>query len=295
LARKTDIFDKEFLSNLQRLSIAAKKPFRGALKGEKRSPKRGSSIEFADYREYVPGDDFRYIDWVLYGRLDRLYLKLFEEEEDLFTYVLLDESLSMAFGEPTKFETGQRLAAALAYIALSSLNRVQVCTFSHRLTHRFGPKRGKSSIYPLFDFLAAREPVGPSNVGRSLREFNATTSRRGVVVVLSDFLFQEGYKEALAPIVGRGFDVGCIQIMDNAEIDPGMEGDLLLLDSETGEEREVTMSPAAVKRYRDQVSAYNAELREWCFSHRANYTLVTTDMDFRDVVMRYLRLQGFLT
>ncbi|MBD3177036.1 MAG: DUF58 domain-containing protein [Armatimonadia bacterium] len=295
MASKTDIFDKEFLSNLQRLSIAAKKPFRGALKGEKRSPKRGSSIEFADYREYVPGDDFRYIDWVLYGRLDRLYLKLFEEEEDLFTYVLLDESLSMAFGDPTKFETGQRLAAALAYIALSSLNRVQVSTFSHRLTHRFGPKRGKSSIYPLFDFLAAREPVGPSNVGRSLREFNATTSRRGVVVVLSDFLFQEGYKEALAPIVGRGFDVGCIQIMDNAEIDPGMEGDLLLLDSETGEEREVTMSPAAVKRYRDQVSAYNAELREWCFSHRANYTLVTTDMDFRDVVMRYLRLQGFLT
>lgn len=295
MARKTDIFDRQFLSNLQRLSIAVKRPFKGALKGEKRSPKRGTSIEFADYREYVPGDDFRYIDWVLYGRLDRLYLRLFEEEEDLFLYILLDESLSMSFGYPSKFETGQRLAAALAYIALTSLNRVQVCTFSHRLTHRFGPKRGKSSIYPLFDFLAAREPMGPSDLGRSLREFNVTTRRKGVLVVISDFLFQEGYKDALAPIVGRGFDIGCLQVMDTAEVDPGMEGDLLLLDSETGEQREVTMSPAAVRRYRERVSAHNADLRDWCFRHRANYTLVTTDMDFRDVVMRYLRLQGFLT
>lgn len=295
MAKRTDIFDREFLSNLQRLAIVAKRPFKGLLKGEQRSPSRGTSIEFADYREYVPGDDFRYIDWVLYGRLDRLYLRLFEEEEDLFLYILLDESLSMSFGQPSKFETGQRLAAALAYIALSGLNRVQVCTFSHRLTHRFGPKRGRSSIYPLFDFLAGRDPMGPSSIGRSLREFGVTTRRKGVLILLSDFLFQEGYKDALAPIVGRGFDIGCLQVMDTAEVDPGMEGDLLLLDSETGEQREVTMSPAAVRRYRERVSAHNADLRDWCFRHRANYTLVTTDMDFRDVVMRYLRLQGFLT
>ena len=294
MARKTDIFDRQFLSNLQRLSIAVKRPFKGALKGEKRSPKRGTSIEFADYREYVPGDDFRYIDWVLYGRLDRLYLRLFEEEEDLFLYILLDESLSMSFGQPSKFETGQRLAAALAYIALTSLNRVQVCTFSHRLTHRFGPKRGKSSIYPLFDFLAAREPMGPSDLGRSLREFNVTTRRKGVLVVISDFLFQEGYKDALAPIVGRGSTLVASRVMVRPRWTRN-EGDLLLLDSETGEQREVTMSPAAVRRYRERVSAHNADLRDWCFRHRANYTLVTTDMDFRDVVMRYLRLQGFLT
>jgi uncharacterized protein (DUF58 family) len=294
VAGKTDIFDREFLGNLQRLTIAAKRPFRGALKGDNRSPKRGFSIEFADFREYVPGDDFRYIDWTLYGRLDRLYLKLFEEEEDLFVYILVDASQSMAYGSPPKFECALRLAAAFAYVALTSLNRVQVCVFSDRLGPRFGPKRGKASIYALFDFLARAEPSGPSNIARAAREFSLLARRKGVLLILSDFLFPEGYAEGLAPIVGRGFDLGCIQVLDRAEIDPGMEGDLILLDSETGAEREVTMSPTLVRRYREDVSAYNESLRGWCHAHRANYTLVTTDMDFRELVMKYLRVQGFL-
>ena len=294
MAGKTDVFDREFLSNLQRLTIATKKPFRGAMKGEKRSPKRGTAIEFADYREYVPGDDFRYIDWTLYSRLNRLYVKLFEEEEDLFVYILLDASESMTFGDPRKFECALRLAAAFAYIALSSLNRVQVSAFSDRLGARFGPKRGKGSIFQLFEFLARLEPAGRSGLDRAIKEFSLTTTRTGVVILLSDFLFPGGYAEALAPMVGRGFDIGCVQILDKSEVDPGLEGDLILLDSETGEEREITISPASVRRYRDDLSAYNQGLREWCFARQANYMLATTDIDFRDLVMRYLRIQGFI-
>ncbi len=295
MAQRTDIFDREFLANLQRLTISARRPFRGILKGEKRSTKRGTSIEFADYREYVPGDDFRYIDWTLYGRLDRLYLKQYEEEEDLFFYVLLDVSRSMDFGRPSKFETSRRLAAALAYIALSSLNRVQVSVFSDRLGPRLGPKRGTSSILPLFDFLANLEPNGPrSAVGRSLREFSLANRRTGVVVILSDFLYPEGYEEGLSELVGRGFEVGCIQVLDRAEIDPGIEGDLLLRDIETGEEREVTISPGSLRRYRAEMNAYCTRLKDWCFAHRVNYVTAVTEMDFSDLVLRYLRRQGFL-
>lgn len=295
MAQRTDIFDREFLANLQRLTIAARRPFRGILKGEKRSTKRGTSIEFADYREYVPGDDFRYIDWTLYGRLDRLYLKQYEEEEDLFFYVLVDVSRSMDFGSPHKFETSQRLAAALAYIALSSLNRVQIAAFSDRLGPRLGPKRGKSSILPLFDFLARLTPDGPqSRVDRALREFSLANRRTGVVVILSDFLYPEGYQDGLAELVGRGFDVGCIQVLDRAEIDPGVEGDLLLRDAETGEQREVTISPGSLRRYRSDMNAYCTALREWCFAHRVNYVAAVTEMDFSDLVLRYLRRQGFL-
>lgn len=294
MAARTDIFDREFLGQLERLTIAVKRPFRGVLKGEKRSKKRGSAIEFADYREYVPGDDFRAIDWKLYGRLDRLYLKLFEEEEDLFLYVLLDVSTSMSFGAPSKFEFAQRAAAALAYIALTSLNRVQVAAFSDRLGPRYGPKRGKSSIFAMFDFLARLEPIGLSDIGRSLREFSHATRRPGVLVLLSDYLVPGGYMEGLSSVVGRGFEVGCIQILDRAEIDPGFEGDLLLLDSETGEEREFTVSPASLRQYRAGVSSYCEGLRAWCFARGVNYLLATTDMDFRDLIMRYMRQQGFL-
>jgi uncharacterized protein (DUF58 family) len=295
MAGRTDIFDREFLANLQRLTVVAKRPFRGLLKGEKRSPRRGTAIEFADYREYVPGDDFRYIDWTLYARLDRLYLKQYEEEEDLFVYILLDVSRSMDFGQPSKFETSRRLAAALAYIALSSLNRVQLVAFGERLGRRVGPKRGKSSILPVFDFLADLEPSGPqSDFGRSLREFSLVTRRPGVAIVLSDFLCPAGYEEGLAGLVGRGFEVGCIQVLDRAEIDPGLEGDLLLRDAETGEAREVTISPGSLRRYRADLNAYCARLKDWCFAHRVNYLCAVTEMDFSDLVLRYLRRQGFL-
>ncbi len=295
MADRTDIFDREFLGNLERLAIVTKRPFRGVLKGEKRSPKRGSSIEFADFREYVPGDDFRYIDWTLYGRLDRLYLKLYEEEEDLHFYVLLDVSRSMDFGSPGKFQTAQKLAAALAYIALTGLNRVQLAVFSDRLGARYGPKRGKGSIFPMFDFLANQEPIGPrSDVGRALREFALANRRPGVVCVISDFLFPEGYEPGLSALVGRGFEVGCIQILDRAEINPGMEGDLLLRDSETGEEREVTISPASLRRYKQDMEAYCEGLREWCLARRVNFLTAVTEVDFGDLVLRYLRQRGFL-
>lgn len=292
---RTDIFDREFLANLQRLTLSARRPFRGMLKGEKRSPKRGASIEFADFRDYVPGDDFRHVDWTLYARLERLYLKQFEEEEDLFCYVLVDVSRSMDFGSPSKFATAQRLAAAFAYVALSSLNRVQLCAFSERLGPRVGPKRGKSSILPILDFLAALEPVGAaSRAGQAMHEFGLATRRRGVVIVLSDFLYPEGWEGGLAELVGRGFEVGCVQILDRAEIDPDLEGDLTLRDAESGEERDVTISPASLRRYRADMEAHVASLRDWCHAHRANYVTAVTEMDFGDLVMRYLRKQGFL-
>ena len=146
------LLDQEFMHKLEQLALFSRKVFRGLLKGERRSKKKGVSIEFADYRDYVPGDDLRFLDWNIYGRLERLFIKLFQEEEDLNILFLLDGSRSMTFGSPSKFDYGKKVAAALGYIALANLDRVAVSVFSSQLDHLFPLSRGKQSAWRLFDF-----------------------------------------------------------------------------------------------------------------------------------------------
>jgi uncharacterized protein (DUF58 family) len=164
------LMDAELMKKIERLSIASKKLFPGTMKGKRRSTKRGSSVEFADYRDYQMGDDFRFIDWNIYARLDKLFLKTFVEEENIYIHILLDVSVSMTFGTPSKLEYGKRIAAVLSYIGLVDLDMVAMTTFAENLTGRLRPVRGKDRIFTLLSFL---ENVPPSEVRRDSQSTNS--------------------------------------------------------------------------------------------------------------------------
>src|SRR5262249_35335211 len=241
--RKQDLFDEQFIKKLEYLAIVSRKVFAGRMRAERRSRKVGSGIEFADHRDYAPGDDIRYLDWNLYGRLEKLHLRLFEEEEDLHVYLLVDASGSMRTGRPPKIEYAMKLAAALAYVALSNFDRVSVVPFGgDDARDPLPPARGKARIFKVFQFLREVEVGGRTH----LRDAGAArvhrTNGRGLVVVLSDFYDPEGVGEALTLLRHHRFEPVSIHVFDVHEARPQMKGDLEIVDCETGEARPVIVS-----------------------------------------------------
>src|SRR5437868_4428252 len=201
------LLDPQFLHRLEQLELVSRKMFLGRMKGERRSKRKGQSVEFADYRNYVKDGDLRFLDWNLYARLDRLFIRLFMEEEDLHFYVLIDNSLSMDFGKPSKLHFAKQVAAALAFVGLVNLDRVVVEAFNERLTQSLPAVRGRKSLWRVLSFLNRIEPAGPSNLRESLRTFSIKSSGKGIVVLLSDFMDKAGYADALRYLVARQFDV----------------------------------------------------------------------------------------
>ena len=190
---KPALFDDEFLKKLEYLNILSKRMFAGQLNAERRTRKRGTGLEFADHRAYVPGDDFRYLDWKAYLRLNRLILKLFEEEEDLPVYLFIDTSRSMAYGQPSKMDYARKVAAALCYIGLANLDRVHVIAYADGVKDELAPQHGKSSIFKIFRFLADVQPSGETNGRKSFKTYCTETRRRGLAIVISDFFDQNGF------------------------------------------------------------------------------------------------------
>ena len=201
------LLDPKFLARLEQLELVSRKIFLGRMKGERRSKKKGQSVEFADYSNYVVGDDLRFLDWNLYARLDKLFLRLFMEEEDLHFYILIDNSLSMDFGSPTKLHYAKQVAAALGFIGLVNLDRVVIEAFNDRLTQIVPAVRGRRSFWRLLDFLDKLEPAGPSDLTQALRTFSIKSSGKGIVVVLSDFMDKGGYEDALRYLIARQMDI----------------------------------------------------------------------------------------
>src|SRR5712691_12224435 len=229
------LLDPKFLAQLEQLELVSRKIFLGRMKGERRSKRKGQSVEFADFRNYVIGDDLRFLDWNLYARLDKLFLRLFFEEEDLHFYILLDNSLSMDFGNPTKLHYARQIAAALGFIGLVNLDRVVIEVFNNRLTQSMPAARGRRSLWRLFDFLGKLEPAGPSDLSQALRTFSLKCSGKGIVVLLSDLMDKGGYEEALRYLVARQMDIYVIQVLCQEEIEPEIVGDLKLTDVEDGD------------------------------------------------------------
>lgn len=301
-------FDQTFLKKLEYLHIVAKKVFAGRLRAERRSRKTGAGIEFADHRAYTPGDDLRYLDWAVYGRMNRLLLRLFEEEEDLYIYLLIDSSTSMRLGAPSggallsrgpdgriaKLGYAAQLAAALAYLGLSNLDRVAICDFADGLRGQLPPARGKGRIFKVFDFLSALRPDGQTDLAAGLSSFVHRTRRRGVVVVLSDFYDFAGYEEGLNLLRYHRFDVSVIQVIDPHESRPGLRGDLELADMETGERRQVTLTDAMCTAYARAHSDYCQALESFCTARSIGYLRADTDVPFEDMVLRLLREGGFV-
>jgi uncharacterized protein (DUF58 family) len=289
------LLEPELLARLDQLEVLTHKIFRGRQKGERRSRKKGQSVEFADYREYVPGDDTRHLDWNVFGRLERLYIKLFLEEEDLAFYVIVDSSKSMDFGTPmTKFAYARKLAAALAYVALRNQDKVGISDAKDRVVSRFRPARGKAQLSKVLSYLLTIEPSDRTNLTQACRDFVLQNKQSGIVVVISDFLDERGYEEALKQFFLRSYDVYAIQVLSPEEKDPKNLGHLELVDSETGERQEITASDMLIKQYRQTVETYCSGLRDWCTSRGMTYLATTTDVAIDTMLLSYLRQRGLL-
>src|SRR5262245_16057137 len=258
------LLDSEFLAQLEQLELVSRKIFLGRMKGERRSKRKGQSVEFADYRNYVIGDDLRFLDWNLFARLDKLFIRLFMEEEDLHFYVLIDNSLSMDFGTPSKLHYAKQVAAALGFIGLVNMDRVVIEAFNDCLTQSLPAVRGRRSLWRLMDFLNKVEPAGPSDLKRALKSFSIKCSGKGIVVLLSDFMDKGGYEEALRYLLARQMDIYVIQILSHEEIEPEVVGDLQLVDIEDEDIAEITVSAPLLKRYKQNLASFRGALSEFC-------------------------------
>ncbi len=288
------LLDPQFLVKLEQLELVSRKIFLGLMKGERRSKRKGQSVEFADYRNYVKGDDLRFLDWNLYARLDRLFLRLFMEEEDLHFYLLIDNSLSMDFGTPSKLHYAKQVAAALAFIGLCNMDRVVIEAFNERLTQSLPAVRGRRSLFRVLDFLGKLEPAGPSNLRESLRTFSIKSSGKGVVVLLSDMMDKAGYEDALRYLVARSFDIYVIQILSQEETDPEIVGDLKLIDIEDSDEAEVTVSAPLIQRYKQNLAAYQSAMQEYCNRRGISFMFTSNQVPFDRLVLTYLRQRGLV-
>ncbi len=288
------LLDPQFLARLEQLELVSRKIFQGRMKGERRSKRKGQSVEFADYRNYVIGDDLRHLDWNLFARLDRLFIRLFMEEEDLHVYLLIDNSLSMSFGTPTKLHYAKQVAAALAFVGLVNLDRVMIEVFNDRLTQSMPAARGRRSLWRVLDFLQKVEPAGPSDLRRALYTFSIKCSGKGIVLLLSDFMDKGGYEDALRYLVARQLDVYAIQVLSREEIEPELVGDLKLVDAEDEDVAEVTISAPLLKRYKQNLAAFRGALSEFCSRRGVAYLFTSNQVPFERLVLTYLRQRGLV-
>ncbi|MBX7244028.1 MAG: DUF58 domain-containing protein [Candidatus Sumerlaeaceae bacterium] len=284
----------DFLAKLKQLELVSRKLFAGRMKGERRTRNRGTSVEFADFRNYVYGDEPRFVDWNTYGRLEKLFLKLFVEEEDLFVYFLVDTSKSMDFGTPNKLQYARQVAAALAYVSLLSMDRVSIAGFGTGLSQKLPPKRGRSQAMQVFDFLAALKSDGPTSLENAARRFALEARRSGLVIFISDFLDKAGYETALKQLLHKRCEVYAIHVLSPEEMNPPLAGDLRLVDAEDGQVVEITVTERLLRNYRSVMSAYCEQLRAFCIQRGIGYIPAPTNAPFEDLILHYLKMSGLV-
>jgi len=287
--RLTDLLDPGFMARLDGLDVLCRKILHGRLQGERRSKRRGQSVEFADHRPYVAGDDLRFVDWNVYGRLDQLFLKLFLEEQDLSVYVAFDTSLSMSQPTASKYKFVKQLSAALGYVSLVNNNRVTVSAFAERITAQLIHMRGRMRVPALAELLVTQACDGPSLFDPACKQLAASTPTSGIMMVISDFFFKDGFESGLKRLIGRGHDLYVVQTLCPLELNPGLSGDLRLVDIEDGDVAEITVSNALLKHYKRNLTGYCNELKAFCTRHGAAYVLASTDDSVEKLVLNYLR------
>jgi uncharacterized protein (DUF58 family) len=287
-------FDERFLRKLESLVIAIRRLSAGQLRGTRRSRRVGAGIEFADHRDYVAGDDLRYLDWNLYGRLERLALRVYEEDEDLSIDVLVDASGSMAAGG--KLDLALQVGAALGYVGLANLDRVAVTPLGEGMPPALPPARGKARILPILRQLEAIRPAGKTALAAGARTLLSRRRgrRRGLVVLISDFYDPAGYRPALDLLRHHKLEVASIQVSAPEELAPRLRGDLRLRDVETGEARDLTVSPAVLAAYETRREALVAGLKGYCRERGVPCFAVVSDQPFDAVVLRMFRSGGLL-
>lgn len=291
---KADLFDDDFQKKLETLAIVSRRVFAGRQRAERRTKKKGSGIEFADHRDYTAGDDFRSVDWNIYQRFGRLLVRLYEEEEDLSIYFIIDCSTSMGFGDGKKFDQARRLAAALAYVGLANLDRVTIVAATDEIVARMPTTRGKGRIFKVFDFLRRIHTDGQTGLKDSLKTFVAQHKRRGLAVLISDLYDPAGFEEGINVLRYNKFEPYVLHIVDPAEARPTLKGDVRIYDCETGEEREVTVTAKMLERMERAWNEYKEEIERFCTKHQVPYFAADVDTAFDELVLRVFRRGGFL-
>jgi uncharacterized protein (DUF58 family) len=284
----------DLMAQLERLELVTRKVFRGRMKGERRSKRKGQSVEFADFRGYVPGDDLRTLDWNLFARLDKLIIKLFLEEEDLHFYTLIDASQSMDFGQPSKLEYAKHLAAALSFVGLVRTDRVRIETLGTDLAHRGPILRGRRSVWRMLDFVGSIQPGETVSLAEGVKNFCLRNSGRGVLVLISDLMDKNGYESALRYLMAREMDVYVIHVLSQEEIDPDVKGDLRLVDCEDDDIAEITVSAPLLTRYKATLNAFVGGVQEFCNRRGMNYLLANNQTPVKDLIGSYLRRRGLV-
>ena len=288
-----ELLTPHLLARLERMELVSRKVFRGRMKGERRSKRKGQSVEFADFRNYVPGDDLRFVDWNLYARLDKLFIKLFLEEEDLHVYFLIDSSQSMGFGEPTKFFAAKQVAAALAFVGMCRGDRIKLEFLGDE--NKSSPVlRGRSQMPRMTDFLSSVQPDSTFNLTDAVKRFCLKATGRGIVVLLSDLMDKSGYESALRLLMAQQMDVFVLQMLSPEEMDPDINGDLKLVDCEDSDEAEISVSGALLSKYKATLAAFVDKARKFCSQRDMTYLLARSDQGAEVLVGQYLRERGLV-
>ena len=285
-------FEDDFLKKLEYLHVISKRAFAGQNRADRLARKRGRGLEFADHRQYAPGDDFRHIDWKAYQRLNRLLLRLFDEEQDLPIYLFIDASRSMS--EPAKFDQARRIAAALCYIGLAHLDRVTILTFGGTLGDETMPGRGKGRIFRVFEQLERLEPGGTTNLRETFKQFASRSRQQGLAVVISDFLDPQGFESGLKILASMGHDVFVVHIASQADRMPGSLGEVRFVDTETGELRDVEVTPALARAYSEMWETHAAELELFCGRYNLGYVRADAERSFEQIILHTFRKGRFL-
>lgn len=299
-ASESKLLSPELLAQLERLELVTRKVFRGRMKGERRSKRKGQSVEFADFRNYVAGDDLRQLDWNLYARLDKLIIKLFLEEEDLHFYTLIDSSLSMDFGEPSKLEYAKQLAAALGFVGLIRADRVRIETINQGVSERGPILRGRQSVWRMLQHVESIQPdagvpgKGSTTLSEGVKNFCLRNAGRGVVVLISDLMDKTGYEQALRYFVSHQVDCFVIQVLSQEELEPDLQGDLKLVDCEDQDEAEITVSAPLLKKYKQTLNSFVAGAQDFCSRRGIHYLLANNQMPVQDLVAKQLRRRGLV-
>jgi uncharacterized protein (DUF58 family) len=290
----SNLLTPQLLAQLERMELVSRKVFRGRMKGERRSARKGQSVEFADFRNYVAGDDLRFIDWNLYARLDKLFLKLFLEEEDLHFYSLIDCSSSMEFGDPSKLHYAKQLAGALGFIGLCRADRVKVEGLGMGISNPGPVLRGRASLYRMMEYLSSIEGGKNMPLQASLREFCLRNSGKGILVLITDLMDKTGYESALRLLVAQQMDVYVIHVMSPEELDPDVTGDLKLVDCEDQDVAEITVSRPLLDRYKRTVASFIDTAKDFCNRRGIGYVMTSTATPVEQLVSSYLRRRGLV-
>ncbi len=290
----SDLLDPAFLQRLQALEIMARKILSGLLRGDVTTRRRGGGTLFREHRNYTQGDDTRFLDWNVYGRLGDLFVKEFDAEEALGVWLFIDQSASMDWGSRNKARFARQIAAALGFIGLSRQAVVRPAPFPAGGATMPPAFRGRGQALKFLRHLAALEPGGVTDFTAAFRAAAARLPSRGVAIVISDFFDQDGYRRGLRFLRCRGFSVFCIHVVDPEELHPRLMGRVELRDVETGRSRRCLVTGDMMRSYERAVAQYLREVERFCWGSEMGYARVPTTAGLDRAVLTVLREEGLL-